>query len=81
MVSESGDIIAVIETTTKPISLLNNLILNELLQLRLLQIYITNDLSYKYHNYLNIYENNELESIFIESVNPKKSNIIVGVIY
>ena len=67
MVSESGDIIAIIETRTT--------------KLRLLQVYIANDLSYKYHNYLNIYKNNELESIFIESINPKKSNIIVGVIY
>ena len=32
-------------------------------------------------NDLNIYKKNELESIFIEIVNSKKSNIIVGVIY
>ena len=30
---------------------------------------------------LNIYKKNELESTFIETVNPKKSNILVGVIY
>ena len=29
---------------------------------------------------LNIYKKNELESTFIETVNPKKSNIVVGVI-
>ena len=29
----------------------------------------------------NIYKKNELESTFIEINNPKKSNIIVGVIY
>ena len=32
-----------------------------------------------YH--LNIYEKNELESAFIEIGNPRKSNIIVRVIY
>ena len=50
-----------------------------LLQLRLL--YIANHLSYKCRNDLNIYKKNELESTFIEIVNPKKSNILVGVIY
>ena len=44
-------------------------------------LYIGNHLSYKCCNNLNIYEKNELESTFIEIVNPKKSNIIVGVIY
>ena len=44
-------------------------------------LYITNHLSYKWRNDLNIYKKNELESTFIEIVNPKKSNIIVGVIY
>ena len=44
-------------------------------------LYITNRLSYKCRNDLNIYKKNELESTFIEIVNPKKSNIIVGVIY
>ena len=29
---------------------------------------------------LNVYKKNELESTFIETVNPKKSNIVVGVI-
>ena len=43
--------------------------------------YIANNLSYKCHNDLNIYKKNELESTFIEVVNPKKSNIIVEVIY
>ena len=32
-------------------------------------------------NDLNMYQNNELKSTFIEIVNLKKSNIIVGVIY
>ena len=32
-------------------------------------------------NDLNIYKKNEVESTFIEIVNPRKSNMIVGVIY
>ena len=44
-------------------------------------LYIANHLSHKCPNDLNIYKKNELESTFIEIVNPKKSNIIVGVIY
>ena len=44
-------------------------------------LYIANYLSYKCRNDLNIYNKNELESTFTEIVNPKKSNIIVGVIY
>ena len=53
-----------------------------LLELRLggTLLYIANHLSYKYRNGLNIYKNDELESTFIEIVNPKKSNIAVGVI-
>ena len=42
-------------------------------------LYIANHLSYKCRNNLNLYKKNELESTFIEIVNPKKSNIIVGV--
>ena len=38
-------------------------------------------LSYKCRADLNIYKKNELESTFIETVYPKKSNIVVGVIY
>ena len=44
-------------------------------------LYIANNLSYKCCNNLNIYKRNELVSNFIEIVIPKKSNIIVGVIY
>ena len=44
-------------------------------------LYNANHLSYKCHNDLNISKKNELESTFIEIFNPKKSNIIVGVIY
>ena len=44
-------------------------------------LYIAKHLSYKCHNDLRIYKKNELKSTFIETVNPKKSNIVVGVIY
>ena len=44
-------------------------------------LYIANHLSYKCRNDLNIYKNNELESTFIKILNPRKSNIIVEVIY
>ena len=66
------DIIAISETTIiKILSLLDNLNLNN----------YSNHLSYKCCNDLNIYKKNELESTFIEIVNPQKTNIIVGVIY
>ena len=58
--------------------------LSNLLQLRLLQVVPFFTLLIIYHiccNDLNIYKKNELESPFIEIVNQKKSNIIVGVIY
>ena len=38
-------------------------------------------MSYKPHPDLNIYKSNQLESTFIEIINPKKSNIIIGCIY
>ena len=44
-------------------------------------LYIRNHLSYKTRNDLNIYKSAELESTFIEIINHKKSNIIVGCIY
>ena len=44
-------------------------------------LYIANYLSYKCRNDLSIYKKNEMESTFIEIVNPKNSNIIMGVIY
>ena len=44
-------------------------------------LYIANPLSYKIRNDLKIYKKFELESTFIEIINPRKSNIIVGVIY
>ena len=44
-------------------------------------LYIANHLSYKCRNDRNIYKKSELESTFIEILNPRKSNIIVGIIY
>ena len=44
-------------------------------------LYITNHLSYKPRNDLNIYTKSELESTFIEVINPQKSNIIIGSLY
>ena len=84
------DIIAISETRiTKQVSLLNNLYLNnysfEFTPTETSEggtlLYIANHLSYKCRKDLNIYKKNELESTFIEIVNPRKSNIIVGVIY
>ena len=84
------DIIGVnVTRITKQVSLLNNLNLNnnsyEFTPTETTTggtlLYIANYLSYKCHNDLNIYKNNKLESTFIELVNLKKSNIIVGVIY
>ena len=84
------DTIAISETRIiKNISLLNNLNLNNYsfeftpteTSAGGTLLYIANHLSYKCRNDLNIYKKNELESTFIEIVNPKKSNIVVGVIY
>ena len=84
------DIIAISEArTTEQVSLLNNLNLNNYsfeftpteTSAGITLLYIANHPSYKCPNDLNIYKKNELESTFIEIVNPKKSNILVGVIY
>ena len=84
------DIIAIRETRiAKQVSLLNNLYLNNYsfeftpteTSAGGTLLYIANHLSYKCRNDLNIYKKNEFESTFIEIVNPKKSNIIAGVIY
>ena len=71
---------------TRNLSLLNNLNVNNYsFELNPTEtcaggtlLYIANHLS---RNDLKIYNKNELESTFIEIVNPKKSNVIVGVIY
>ena len=44
-------------------------------------LYISNNLSYKPRNDLCIHKYTELESIFIEILSPKKTNVIVGCIY
>ena len=84
------DIIAIIKTRiTKQVSLLNNLNLNnysfEFTPTKTSAsgtlLDIANHLSYKCRNDLYIYKKNELESAFIGTDNPRKSNIIVGVIY
>ena len=84
------DIIAINETRiTEQVSLLNNLNLNnysfEFTPTETSAggklLYIANHLSYKSRNDLNIYKKSELESTFIEIVNPRKSNIVVGIIY
>ena len=84
------DIIAVSETRiTKQVSLLNNLNLYHYsfeftpteTSAGGTLLYIANHLSSKCCNDLNIYKKNKLGSTFMEIVNPKKSNIIVGVIY
>ena len=84
------DIIAISETRiTKQVSLLNNLNLNNYsFEFTLTEtsadgtlLYIVNHLSYQCRNDLNIHKKNELESTFLEIVNPKKSNILVRAIY
>ena len=44
-------------------------------------LYIANHLSCKCRKGLDVYKKDELESTFIETVNPQKSNIFMGVIY
>ena len=82
------DIIAISETRiTKNVYFLNNLNLNthsfEFTPTETSAggtlLYIANHLSYKCYNDLNTYKKNELE--FYWNCQPKKSNIIVGVIY
>ena len=44
-------------------------------------LYIDNSLNYTVTNDLAIYKKKELESIFIEVINPKSKNLIIGCIY
>ena len=44
-------------------------------------LYISNHLSYKQGFDLNILKKNQVESTFIEIINTKKTNIVVGCIY
>ena len=84
------DIIAITETRIKEnVSVTNNLrIKNYSIEFTPTEssaggtlLYIANHLSYKPRQDLNIYKKNELESTFIEIMNSKKSNIIIGTIY
>ena len=44
-------------------------------------LYSSSHLSNKIRSDMSIYKSREVESIFIEILNPKKSNVIVGCIY
>ena len=44
-------------------------------------LYIDNSLNYTIKNDLTIYKKKELESIFIEVMNPKGKNLVIGCIY
>ena len=44
-------------------------------------IYVSKDLNFKPRNDLNIYSSKEIESSFIEIINKKKANCIIGTIY
>ena len=44
-------------------------------------LYIANQLAYRPRSDLKIYKTNELESTFIELINPKKHNVLIGCIY
>ena len=43
--------------------------------------YINNNIAYKPRKHLNIYKSHQLESTFIEIINPQKSNTNLGVVY
>ena len=88
--NKNFDLIALSETRiTKNISLIKNLTMNnfsfEFTPVKSSAggtlLYVANHLSYKPRLDLNIYKSNELESTFIEILNPKKSNVIIGCIY
>ena len=69
---------------TKNLSLLNNLNLNYSFEFtpRIVQVVTFFTMLIIYHiNIVMTYKKNELQSTFVETVNQKKSNIIVGVIY
>ena len=44
-------------------------------------IYIKNGINFKPRDDLIIYKSKELESFFVEIINPKETNTVVGVIY
>ena len=84
------DITAVTETRiTKQISLTTNINLrNYAIEFTPTEssaegtlLYIASHLSYKPRPDLNIYKSNQLKSTFVELINPKKSNFVIGCIY
>ena len=84
------DIIAISETRiTKNINKISNISLNDYAfeftptesSAGGTLIYVANHLAYKPRTDLQIYKKHDLESTFIEIINPKKSNIIIGCIY
>ena len=44
-------------------------------------LYVSKELNYKPREYLELYKSKDLESSFIEIINQKESNDIIGVIY
>ena len=84
------DIIAVTETRiTKQTSLTTNINLkNYAIEFTPTEsmaggtlLYIASHLSYKPCPDLNVYQANQLESTFVEIINPKKNNIVIGCLY
>ena len=87
--NKNFDVIAITETRiTKNVFIISNLSINNYSteftptesSAGVTLLYIANHLSYIPRQDLNIYEKNELESTFIEIMNPRKSNL-VGSIY
>ena len=88
--NKNVDVIAISETRiTKNISLTNNLTMNNFsFEFTPTEssaggtlLYVANHLSYKPRLDLNIYKSNELESTFIEILNPKKKLTILSVVF
>ena len=84
------DIIAISETRiTKNINEISNISLNSYAfdftptksSARGTLIYVANHLAYKSRTDLQIYKKRDLDFTFIEIINPKKINIIIGCIY
>ena len=85
--NKNFDVIAITETRIrKDVTITSNLSLNNYsMEFKPTEssaggtlLYIANNLLYNLHNDLNIYKKSELESAFIEVINPVKSNIFIG---
>ena len=80
--NKNFDIIAVSETRiSKKTSLTSNINLNNYYFETTPMLYVSNRLSYKSRTDLNMYKKGQLESTFIETINSKKSNIVVSCVY